>query len=308
MYSKVLSFGGTLVLAGVLVFVTADTTQAAPHGGGGHFSGGHFSGGHLGGAHFGGGHFSGGHLGGAHFGGAHFGGINGGAFRGGSFNHAGSFSNGGYRGYGYRNNGWNGYRNYGWNGYPSYGWSGYPSSSLYSYPSYGLYSYPNLGYSSGGYDDPYLGSYGGSLYSSPYLGDAGSSFAVPDLGTASGSYEETEPPAVTVLPNPGPAAVEPDRTARVTVTVPADAEVWFEGVKMTEMGIVRAFQSPPLTPDRRFTYTVKARWEQNGRAVTQTQTVRVFAGASVNVVFPTSSTTALRAANRRNERAPDRLR
>ena len=49
---------------------------------------------------------------------------------------------------------------------------------------------------------------------------------------------------------------------------------------------VRSFQSPPLTPGRRYAYEVRARWQANGRPVTQSREVRVTAGSNVEVDFP----------------------
>jgi len=70
------------------------------------------------------------------------------------------------------------------------------------------------------------------------------------------------------------------------MTVPADAEVWFDGTKTTTAGPVREYQSPPQTPGQQYTYEVKARWQENGREVTQTQQVDVSAGGHFEVRFP----------------------
>jgi len=225
MLRNIFSYGGTLLLAGALVFFTPDTSQARPHGGGG---GGHGGGGHGGGGHFGGG----GHYGGGHYGGGHFG---------------GGFRHGGYGGYGYD--------------YPYYGYGGYSG-----YPLYGSGTYP-------------------------YLGDSGGTYVVPNAG----GYEEAEPPYADVSPDT--AAPEPDRTVHVTVKVPANAEVWFDGTKTNSTGPVREFQSPPLTPGKQYTYTIQTRWMENGQPLTQTKRVRVAAGANVAVAFPTASTTTTSAAN-----------
>jgi uncharacterized protein (TIGR03000 family) len=77
-----------------------------------------------------------------------------------------------------------------------------------------------------------------------------------------------------------------DTRALITVSVPADAEIWFEGTKMTSTGSVREYQSPPLTPGSGYTYDIRARWNENGHEVTQTQQVDVAAGSRVNVHFP----------------------
>jgi uncharacterized protein (TIGR03000 family) len=71
----------------------------------------------------------------------------------------------------------------------------------------------------------------------------------------------------------------------VTVSVPEDAEIWFNDTKMTSTGAVREYQSPPLTPGTFYTYAVRARWNENSREVTQTQQVLVTAGTHVKVDF-----------------------
>jgi len=141
--------------------------------------------------------------------------------------------------------------------YPNYGYHRY-------YPHYyNYYPYPYDTY-------PYDGS--GSTYNSGYYSPYG------------------EEPSDTVAPETAPAP--PDNTAHVTVSVPADAEVWFDGTETTTTGSTREFQSPPLTPGSRYTYEVRARWNENGHEVTQTQQVAVTAGAHVHVDFPVPPKTA----------------
>jgi uncharacterized protein (TIGR03000 family) len=74
--------------------------------------------------------------------------------------------------------------------------------------------------------------------------------------------------------------------AHITVKVPANAEVWFDGEKTTSTGTVREFNTPPLKPGVQFTYDIQARWEDNGRPVTQSQRVTVSAGSDITVTFP----------------------
>jgi uncharacterized protein (TIGR03000 family) len=98
-------------------------------------------------------------------------------------------------------------------------------------------------------------------------------------------------PPVSTYPLPAISAVEPDPVAHVTVKVPVDAQVWFADTPTTSKGPLRQFNSPPLTPGSQYTYDVRASWNENGQAVTQTQHVEVSAGAHVNVSFPISSVT-----------------
>jgi uncharacterized protein (TIGR03000 family) len=74
--------------------------------------------------------------------------------------------------------------------------------------------------------------------------------------------------------------------AHVTVRVPEHAELWFEGKRTMTTGPVRHFVSPPLAPGDDYVYTVRARWKEGDREVTQTRFVAIHAGDWVNVSFP----------------------
>jgi uncharacterized protein (TIGR03000 family) len=183
-------------------------------------------------------------------GGGHFGGGHfGGGFGGARF---GGYHGGFYRGgYGYSH------------AYPHFGYRNY-------YPYYGLYGYSPSYYDTYPYawsDPGYTGSY---TYVAPSYPDSYATVTPPASGYQSYYY----------------APAQPDRTAHVTVNVPPNAQVWFEGVKTTSTGAVREYQSPSLKPGSRYTYEVRARWMANGKEVTQTQRVGVTAGARVNVRFP----------------------
>lgn len=82
-----------------------------------------------------------------------------------------------------------------------------------------------------------------------------------------------------------------DSRARVQVHVPANAVVWFEGAQTQATGTVRDFQSPNLTPGDRYVYTIRARWSQDGREVTQSQRVDVAAGSQIQVKFSRPAST-----------------
>jgi uncharacterized protein (TIGR03000 family) len=73
-------------------------------------------------------------------------------------------------------------------------------------------------------------------------------------------------------------------TANLTVLVPrADAQVWLNDTLMTQQGMDRLFQTPPL--QRTGTYIVKARWTDNGKTIDQQRTVEVSPGQAVIVDF-----------------------
>jgi uncharacterized protein (TIGR03000 family) len=88
---------------------------------------------------------------------------------------------------------------------------------------------------------------------------------------------------------PGPRQVEPpapDNMAVITARVPEGAELRFDGVKIAGTGPDRQFKTPSLRPGQRYAYTVEARWQENGREVTQSRQLPVYAGANVQLVFP----------------------
>jgi uncharacterized protein (TIGR03000 family) len=60
---------------------------------------------------------------------------------------------------------------------------------------------------------------------------------------------------------------------------------------MKTTGPVRTYASPPLA-EGQYSYEVRARWNENGQEVTQTQQVGVTPGAHVEVNFPLPSGTA----------------
>jgi uncharacterized protein (TIGR03000 family) len=82
---------------------------------------------------------------------------------------------------------------------------------------------------------------------------------------------------------PVPGAPQP---ALIEVKVPSGAEVWFEKNKTAQTGTQRIFRSPALPPGGRYVYTVRARWEEDGKKVEQMQAVGVQAGQTARVAFP----------------------
>jgi uncharacterized protein (TIGR03000 family) len=161
------------------------------------------------------------------------------------------------------------YGNYGrfghGNYYPWWGGLGY-SGYGYSYPSYYSYSYP---------------SYYGNAYPTYDYDD---SYYDPNAYNDYASYGTYVPPVAdtTVLPAPPTNA----NTALVTVSVPtADAELWFNGVQMTQTGSVRQFATPTLTQGVNYTYEVRARWMENGAVVERTRQVGVHTGDRITVDF-----------------------
>jgi uncharacterized protein (TIGR03000 family) len=72
----------------------------------------------------------------------------------------------------------------------------------------------------------------------------------------------------------------------MTVSVPADAEIWIDGSKTMQTGTLRRFVSPPILPGQDYAYEVTAKWKEDGHEVTQSRRVRVHAGERVSINFP----------------------
>jgi uncharacterized protein (TIGR03000 family) len=197
------------------------------------------------------GHGGGGHVGGGHFGGGHVG-----------IGHVGV-------------------GHFGGSGYPGYGhWDGHHYGYHHYWPHYGyFFSYP---YMYGTYPYSYAYPYSDYLYYPDMSSTTGNSA---DYGGYPDNFSTVTPPVVDYES----ATVPADIPAKVTVNVPVDAQLWFNGTPTTSTGAVRQFTSPPLTPSKRYSYEVRASWKENGREITQMQKVGVTAGAHANVSFPNPS-------------------
>ncbi|HLJ94184.1 MAG TPA: TIGR03000 domain-containing protein [Gemmataceae bacterium] len=71
------------------------------------------------------------------------------------------------------------------------------------------------------------------------------------------------------------AAAQP---ALLRVQVPAGAELLVDGTRTKQTGSERYFQSPPLPAGRKFIYSLKATWKEDGKEVVREEVARVEAG------------------------------
>jgi len=180
-----------------------------------------------------------------------------------------------------------GFGGYGY-GYPGYGYGGYGLGyGGYGYGGYGLgygrgYGGYGLGYGGyGGYYSPsyYSASpayYGGDYYGGDYYGGSPSyAYNSPTVGYQSfypqGNYSQQQQPD--------------NNRAYITVMVPADAEVYFDGAPTQQRGPVRTFTTPVLDTGRNYTYQVRAKWTQNGQPMDQTRSLQVQPGRTATVDF-----------------------
>ncbi len=144
-------------------------------------------------------------------------------------------------------------------------------------------------------DGFFPGFYGYGLGLGQGYASSGSAYGyVPNSTGYSGSVVSNyySPPA-----DVAPSAVEPagystdltDNAAHIRMKLPGDAAVWVEGIKTSQRGPVRSFVSPPLDPDKRSSYQVRARWTEDGRIVEQTRQVNLRANAWTTVDFTRSA-------------------
>src|SRR5581483_7157551 len=130
-----------------------------------------------------------------------------------------------------------------------------------------------------GIGSPYYGGYYGRGYGygySPYY--SGYDYGYSPYYSDSTSYYYSPPAYSYSSPNTTTAEFGEEQEARnanvanIRVHVPANAELWFEDSRTNQTGSDRTFVSPPLDPNRTFTYTLRAKWrDANGRDMDQTR-------------------------------------
>jgi uncharacterized protein (TIGR03000 family) len=167
----------------------------------------------------------------------------------------------------------------------SYGGGGYGGAS-YAAPSY--YSAP------GAYYAPAAGTPVGTGYQSFY-------YAPQQAGTT--GYQSFYPP------QPGSDSfgtlANRNRNVRVNVTLPANAQISFDGTNAGQAtGTFRQFTSPPIAAGQDYAYDVKVSWMQDGKEMTQTRHVVVHSGDVINLTFGPAASNQAAAdtnANRNNQ-------
>jgi uncharacterized protein (TIGR03000 family) len=100
--------------------------------------------------------------------------------------------------------------------------------------------------------------------------------------------------ALTLIALTPPAArpADADAPAQITVVVPADAEVFFDGEATVQRGAERVFISPPLPAGKTFHYELNARWKEGDKPVDHKRRIDVTAGGKVRVDFTTAAPVA----------------
>jgi uncharacterized protein (TIGR03000 family) len=78
---------------------------------------------------------------------------------------------------------------------------------------------------------------------------------------------------------------EPGSPARVRVKLPADADLYVDGVRVPQTSAVRSFQTPKLDPGRSYFYTLKVDVVRDGQTLSASKRVSVEAGREATVEF-----------------------
>jgi uncharacterized protein (TIGR03000 family) len=168
---------------------------------------------------------------------------------------------------------------YGYGGVPNYGGYGYRPYSGYTGYRGGFYNQPNYGYSRPIISTPY-NSGATTYYSQPLYSSNDTVGQTFDQGTAVASTEQSNYYNPTMPAN-----------GMITILVPDEAQVWFGNIPTTVQGSARSFQLPPLDSGRDYTYTIRAKWMENGRERDQTKVVSFRAGQSFTVDMRTAPMT-----------------
>jgi uncharacterized protein (TIGR03000 family) len=84
-------------------------------------------------------------------------------------------------------------------------------------------------------------------------------------------------------PSPGQSGEQ--AKAEITIIVPANAEVFFDGEPTKEKGTERLYLTPLLVVGKKYSYEIRARWQEGGKTVEQTHKVEVSGGTRVRAYF-----------------------
>ena len=66
-----------------------------------------------------------------------------------------------------------------------------------------------------------------------------------------------------------------DNRAHIWLRVPADAKVWFNGQTTTQTGTLRLYNSPELTPGKKYHYEIRVRWMKDGKPIEEKRRIEV---------------------------------
>lgn len=208
----------------------------------------------------------------------------------------------GYGGLGYGGLGYGGlgFRRFGYGGYSYGGYGGFSGACNCccgsAYPLYSGSAYPASG---GSVPVP---TYGGG---NPPVNGAGDPLPMPRGISSRPHYVDYYARnAIRAAPAATASTTSPTRyvdyyarnaetvgskKALLHVTVPADAQLWLNGKRMTRTGTERDFITPQLEEGETYAYQIMARWTQDGKPQEETIEVKVRANKTTDVHLGTSS-------------------
>jgi len=77
-----------------------------------------------------------------------------------------------------------------------------------------------------------------------------------------------------------------DQSVLLEMRLPVStAELFIDGQRTNQTGVLRTFRSPPLDKDKRYTYEIEARWQEDGKPISRLEKVVVEAGQQVRIDF-----------------------
>ena len=129
----------------------------------------------------------------------------------------------------------------------------------------------------------YPGYYGDLHAESPYIAPLTPSARYYSPPTVESSGGRSVLPEVRELETLDPSVT--DGGALITIHVPADAEVWFDGDLTKQRGDVREYKTGHLPVGQLYHSDIRARWKDSGRVVDQTRSVPASANRRTQVDF-----------------------
>jgi uncharacterized protein (TIGR03000 family) len=125
-------------------------------------------------------------------------------------------------------------------------------------------------------------------YNSQLLGFGSPSYAPsysPYLGRGSSSLDLLARADLLARLPGGPHLPPSDNKAYIWLSVPADAQVWFDDNKTKQTGEFRHFYTVPLTPGKPHVYVLRIRWMKDGKPVERTRRITVHARDRIHLDF-----------------------
>ncbi|GIW84230.1 MAG: hypothetical protein KatS3mg106_743 [Gemmataceae bacterium] len=111
-------------------------------------------------------------------------------------------------------------------------------------------------------------------------------YAPPEAAPPPGSARRTPATSPSAeLPAVPTATGTPGQRGTVIVRLPADARLFAENRQLRQTGAERTFVTPPLPPEREYTYRFRVEYDRHGETVSISRQVKVRPGETVQVTF-----------------------